>query len=89
MSEEYTHPVYTYLPDWDTVPPTFMQMGPWSGGPVEDLQSSLNDRRIYLRFPNAAAAEAAQPTEDMDFRLATEEEVEALGELAPYAGPTE
>lgn len=89
MTEPYAHPVYTYLPDWDSVPPQFLQIGPWQGGPIEQLESSLADRRIYVRFPNEGAVAAAQPTEEMDFRLATEEEVAALGDLQPYAGPTE
>lgn len=83
MTEEaYAHPIYSYATLLDT---QFLKQGNWSGGPIEEV--SVFEGRRYLRFPNEAAANAAEPTEEQDFRLATAEEITAAGldDLAAYA----
>jgi len=75
MTEEaYAHPIYTYAVLLDA---PYLKQGGWSGGPIEEV-GTFEGRR-YLRFPNEAAANAVEPTEEQDFRLATEEEITAAG----------
>lgn len=72
--------IYTYIPDLVNI--SYLQMGPWEGGPIQDL--GFHSGRMYLRFPSAEAVASAMPEESMDFREATNEEIEALGTLPEY-----
>jgi hypothetical protein len=83
--EQYTHPLYCYAMLLDA---QYVQQGAWEGGPVETV--GFFDGRLFLRFPNEAAANAVTASEEQDFRLATAEEITAAGldGLAAYPLPT-
>lgn len=84
VEAEYTHPLYSYAPQPDA---RYVQQGPWSGGPIENI--AFSEGRFYVRFPNEAAADAVTATDEQDFRLATEAEITAAGldDLASYPLP--
>ena len=72
--------IYNYILNIDTL--SYLKIGNWEGGPIQDL--GYHGGRMYLRFPHAEAVAAALPEEGMDFREATNEEIEALGTLPEY-----
>ncbi len=62
--------------------PVYPQQGGWTGGPIELVL--MTTECTYKRWPNKEAADAVVALPEHNFREATEDEIETLGDLPLY-----